>query len=308
MRHSVIAPRSPGPAVPASMPYLPVRGGRFIGRPRAEARRFRAHARDRRHASARGRACAAHGLEVSVPAAVPAASAGAVAGDSVRVEVFGPAVGLPAPVRAAPAAPACLPRSRALPPLLSSHTGLQAADAALTTRALSGSGYHEANPVMAGIAARRALARRARRRGFSHWALDRAACRDLALALGFRRDSERPLRYRRRLGRADGDRGAVGAPIHFVAASRPRPRVATGGQVLRESTSRRGPPAREDRVGGSGPRQLSRRPRFPAPTASVPGGSRVRLRRRAVGVRSRVDPLTPLHDNPCEKQHTRVSV
>ena len=53
------------------------------------------------------------------------------------VEVLGRPVRLPAPVRAERRPAACRPRPKALTPLLWSHTALQAADAALTLKALA---------------------------------------------------------------------------------------------------------------------------------------------------------------------------
>lgn len=112
----------------------------------------------------------------------------AVASAHERLEIFGSAVELPAPVQEAPEkgenGGKCEPRSPWLTPMLATGAALQIADAHSTRRAID-AGAHELNPFFrwAVTSNARAYTTKAGGAAFIWWGLDRGACKHPRLAL-----------------------------------------------------------------------------------------------------------------------------
>lgn len=112
----------------------------------------------------------------------------AVASAHQRLEIFGSAVELPAPVQKAQevpeAAEKCEPRSPWLTPMLATGAALQIADAHSTRRAID-AGAHELNPFFrwAVTSDARAYTTKAGMAAFFWWGLDRTACKHPRRAL-----------------------------------------------------------------------------------------------------------------------------
>ena len=112
----------------------------------------------------------------------------AVASAHQRLEIFGRAVELPAPVQepqeVPEAAEKCEPRSPWLTPMLATGATLQIADAHSTRRAID-AGAHEINPLFRWAATSNASAytTKAGVAAFFWWAADREACKHPRRAL-----------------------------------------------------------------------------------------------------------------------------